>query len=33
MAANAFGEFWPDLKKYFVHKRNQAAQPKLKNAE
>ena len=26
MAANAFGEFWPDLKKYFFHKRNQAAQ-------
>jgi hypothetical protein len=33
MAANAFGEFWPDLKKYFFHKRNQAAQQRLKNAE
>jgi hypothetical protein len=33
MAANAFGEFWPDLKQYFFHKRNQAAQQRLKNAE
>jgi hypothetical protein len=33
MAANAFGEFWPDLKKYFFHKRNQVAQQRLKNAE
>jgi hypothetical protein len=33
MAANAFGEFWPDLKKYFFHKRNQAAQQRLNNAE
>jgi hypothetical protein len=33
MAANAFGEFWPDLKKYFFRKRNQAAQQRLKNAE
>lgn len=33
MAANAFGEFWPDLKKYFFHKRNQAAQQSLTNAE
>lgn len=33
MAANAFGEFWPDLKKYFFYKRNQSAQQRLKNAE
>jgi hypothetical protein len=33
MAANAFGEFWPDLKKYFFHKRNQAAQQRVKSAE
>jgi hypothetical protein len=33
MAANAFGEFWPDVKKYFFHKRDQAAQQRLKNAE
>ena len=33
MAANAFEEFWPDLKKYFFHKRNRAAQQRLTNAE
>jgi len=33
MAANAFEEFWPDLKKYFFRKRNRAAQQRLKNAE
>jgi hypothetical protein len=33
MAANAFGEFWPDLKKYLFHKRNQAAQQRPTNAE
>ena len=33
MAANAFGEFWPDLKRYIIHKRNQAAQRRLTNAE
>ena len=33
MAANAFEEFWPDLKKYFFHKRNRGAQQRFKNAE
>jgi hypothetical protein len=33
MAANAFGEFWPDLKKYLFHKRNQAAQQRLSHPE
>jgi len=33
MAANAFGEFWPDLKKYVFHKRNRAAHQRLKNAD
>ena len=33
MAANAFAEFWPDLKKYFFHKRNRAAQQRLTKAE
>jgi len=26
VAANAFGEFWPDVKKYLFHKRNRTAQ-------
>jgi hypothetical protein len=33
MAANAFEEFWPDLRKYFFHKRNRGAQQRFKNAE
>jgi len=29
MAANAFAEFWPDVKKYVLRKRNRAAQRDL----
>jgi hypothetical protein len=33
MAANAFEEFWPDLKKRVLHKRSRVRQGSLENAE
>jgi hypothetical protein len=33
LAANAFAEFWPDVKKYVFHKRNRTTQRRPDNAE